>query len=60
MSTFNARLDELAFGKVVVSMPYSLSVSQQHQFFMVVSLGPWQIPHAAMQRSASLQKVMQR
>lgn len=33
MSTFHASLDDVAYGKVVVSMPYSKSVSQQHQFF---------------------------
>ena len=33
MKTFYANLDEVAYGKMVVSMPYSKAVSQQHQFF---------------------------
>ncbi len=33
MNTFHAHLDEVAYGKMVVSMPYSHAVSQQHQFF---------------------------
>lgn len=33
MTTFSATLDVVEFGKMVVSMPYSNAVSQQHQFF---------------------------
>lgn len=33
MHTFHASLDEVGHGKMVVSMPYSKAVSQQHQFF---------------------------
>ncbi len=33
MTTFQARLDDVGHGKMVVSMPYSKAVSQQHQFF---------------------------
>jgi len=33
MSTFDAHIDSLEYGKLEVSMPYSERVSQQHQFF---------------------------
>lgn len=33
MKTFHASLQEVSYGKMVVSMPYSNAVSQQHQFF---------------------------
>ncbi len=33
MNTFKASLEEIGYGKMVVSMPYSQAVSQQHQFF---------------------------
>ena len=33
MTTFKASLDGIGHGRMVVSMPYSQVVSQQHQFF---------------------------
>ena len=33
MKTFNAQLDDVMQGKIVISMPYANEISQQHQFF---------------------------
>ena len=33
MKTFNATLEEVSAGRIMISMPYADSVSQQHQYF---------------------------
>lgn len=39
MTTFQGNIDSLEYGRLEISMPYSDSVSQQHQFFHGGAIG---------------------